>query len=226
MVQERSSTPEKQLLKLIEDPKGKSSGIKTNVVERRRWGLFSLSAWIGRISFFKGSVSKTFAARRFTDADIRFLNTVLLLCVFGVLLFVISNVYVSLTLLEKGPDINFEAQKSVAAAVRQESLLKVASFYLERVRQRDIFKIGEKIETAEEEEKGPKPPSGQTMEIAQHLKLVGISWSDDPDAMVEDTRALRTYFVKRGEAIGEFIVHAIFKDKIILRRGTEEVELK
>ena len=59
-----------------------------------------------------------------------------------------------------------------------------------------------------------------------HLKLVGISWSNNPDAMVEDTKALKTFFIKRGDMIGKFRVEAIFKDKIILSFEGEEVELR
>jgi hypothetical protein len=44
--------------------------------------------------------------------------------------------------------------------------------------------------------------------------------------MIEDTKALRTFFVKRGEMAGEAKVQAIFKDKVVLSVGTEEFELK
>ena len=46
------------------------------------------------------------------------------------------------------------------------------------------------------------------------------------DAMIEDTQALRTFFVKRGQMLGQVKVEAIFKDKIILSCDGEEAELR
>ena len=44
--------------------------------------------------------------------------------------------------------------------------------------------------------------------------------------MVEDTKSYKTFFVKRGDLIGEVKVEAIFKDKIILSYEGDEVELR
>ena len=71
-----------------------------------------------------------------------------------------------------------------------------------------------------------KPPSSGIIGVTQHLRLAGISWSDDPDAMIEDTRTKRTLFVKRGGMIGKIKVQAIFKDKVVLFYDGEEIELK
>ena len=66
----------------------------------------------------------------------------------------------------------------------------------------------------------------EVISAAQNFKLVGISWSNDPDAMIEDTKAKKTFFVKRGQMVGEFKVQAISRDKVILSYGQEEIELK
>jgi hypothetical protein len=44
--------------------------------------------------------------------------------------------------------------------------------------------------------------------------------------MIEDTKELKTFFVKRGEMVGDAKVQAIFKDKVVLSLGKEEFELK
>ena len=71
-----------------------------------------------------------------------------------------------------------------------------------------------------------KTPSSKVADATQDLKLVGISWSNDPIAMIEDSKALRTFFVTRGQMIGEVRVQAIFKDKVVLSYGGEEIELR
>ena len=94
------------------------------------------------------------------------------------------------------------------------------------MRERDIFEIGYKPIEPPAVDEGDKLPSQKTLEATRNLNLVGISWSDDPDAMIEDTQALRTFFVKRGDYIGSIKVEAIFKEKVLLSVDGEEVELK
>ncbi|MCM8797134.1 MAG: hypothetical protein NC923_04565, partial [Candidatus Omnitrophica bacterium] len=104
-------------------------------------------------------------------------------------------------------------------------LKRSASYYSEKIRERDIFKMQTK-KTVSAAEALPKTPSSRIIEATQHLRLVGISWSNDPDAMIEDSKALRTFFIKRGQMIGEVKVQAIFKDKVILSYAGEEIELR
>ena len=99
---------------------------------------------------------------------------------------------------------------------------KTAAYYFEKVAQRDIFKMGPKPLPTEKQ----KVVSPVVTEATKNLKLVGISWSDNPDAMIEDTQAKRTFFLKRGQKIGKMKIQAIFRDKVILSYEDEEVILK
>ena len=71
-----------------------------------------------------------------------------------------------------------------------------------------------------------KVTSARILDATETLKLVGISWSNDPDAIIEDTKDTKTFFVKTGQKIGEVKVQAIFKDKVVLSYQGEETELK
>jgi type II secretory pathway component PulC len=67
----------------------------------------------------------------------------------------------------------------------------------------------------------------ETAEAIQNLALVGISWSSNPDAIVEDKSQQRTYFVKRGQMVGENVkVEAIFKDHVVVSFEDKEYELR
>ena len=124
--------------------------------------------------------------------------------------------------MKKNLNLEFKIAKSQHSIdSKVVSALKVASYYLEKIRARDIFKIGSK-----KKEEEIKVPSSKIIDATQNLKLVGISWSGDPDAMIEDTKALRTFFVKRGQMIGEVKVQAIFKDRVVLSYEGEELELR
>ena len=54
MAQERPSTPEKQLLNLIEDPK--EQDLSQKKIKRSSFSLFSLAALRGRFSFLLESI--------------------------------------------------------------------------------------------------------------------------------------------------------------------------
>lgn len=106
---------------------------------------------------------------------------------------------------------------------RERTVLKKLEHYLERVNQRDIFRMGATDRPENAIEAGP---SSKAVEATQNLRLVGISWSADPDAMVEDIKSLKTFFVKKGQVIGDVKVEAITKDRVILRYGQEQIELR
>jgi hypothetical protein len=227
MAQERPLTPEKQLLRLIEDQKTNTAGIqRLEAIKHRSLSLFSFGAWLGRFSFLKEAFKKWFHGTRPHQLDIKLINKVLALFIFILVIYFISNLFSSLINLKKTPYLEFKPQEGTGLASTQEPsfLKKAASYYFEKIRERDIFKMGAKKTTAQAT--SPKGPSSRIIEATQHLKLVGISWSNDPDAMIEDTKALRTFFVKRGQMIGEVKVQAIFKDKVVLAFGGEEIELR
>jgi type II secretory pathway component PulC len=134
----------------------------------------------------------------------------------------------SLVNLKRIPALEIKSPEGIKPlSFRENSVLKkVVSYYLEKVRERDIFKIGGKRTAASIESKEVKTPTSRIIEATENLKLVGISWSSDPDAMIEDAKAVRTFFVKVGQMIGEVKVQAIFKDRVILRYSGEEIDLR
>lgn len=225
MAQEGPLTPEKQLLRLIEKPEAKGVGVQINKIKHQGVRLFSFGALAGRFSFFKESIGKWVKGGGGHYFDNRILNRILIVLISLALVYFISDVSFSLARLGKKPDISVELKKSAEpAGLPGTSLLKAAAFYLEQVRGRNIFEMGDT--QPKEGEKTVQPSAEESLEASQSLKLVGIAWSDDPDAMIEDTKAMKTFFVKRGEMVGEFKVEAIFKNKVILTIGGEEIELR
>lgn len=227
MAQERFITPEKQLLRLIEDPQTNAASIQAQAIKHHSLSLFSFGAWLGRVSFLNEALKKWLCTIKLRQLDIKSVNKILGLLIFVLTVYFISNLFSSLVNLKKIPDYSeFKPQEGASFAGTQQPtfLKKAASYYFEKVRERNIFKMGAKRSaTTEGSHKGP---SLKITEATQHLKLVGISWSGDPDVMIEDTKALRTCFVKRGQMIGDIKVQAIFKDKVVLNYAGEEIELR
>ena len=226
MAQERPVTPERQLLKLIEDSKEKKGpGIKAREIKHRKLSLFSFGAWIGRLSFFRGVFRKRSAEASIYQLDIRILNRALFLSIVALAAYFIWSFSMSMMDLEKMPGLQFETGEATAplSSASTSVLKKSVSYYLDNVSRRNIFEMQARRSTINVVK---KEPSSKIARETEQLKLVGISWSADPVAMIEDGRSLKTFFVKRGQMVGNVKIEAIFKDKVVLSYEGEEIELR
>lgn len=144
------------------------------------------------------------------------------LFVFAVLLtlYYINGVSFSLNQIKNIDFGNFVPLKGAESVSNEAFLLKPFSFYLESVKKRDIFRMGRKPALEGE------VISSKAAEATQNLRVVGISWSEQPDAMIEDIKAGKTYFVKKGQMAGEFKVEAIYKDRVTLKSGMESIDIR
>jgi len=225
MLNEKPTTPEKQLLKLIEKPQDKGS-LRKAAVKYQGLSMFSLGALKGRLLFFKKKSRSAFGPEGLKGFDIRTLNTALKFFVLILSAYLIFDFVDSTNKLKKGIDLRPayarlpEDKPTVIGGIS-----KKAAYYLEKARQRDIFSMTKK--SASVMDLMRKATASSASEATKHLALVGISWSGDPDVMIEDTRDQRTFFLKKGQMIDNAIkVEAVFKDRVILSYGGEEVELR
>jgi len=231
MEPERNITPEKQLLKLIEDPNANDpKSLKARKIKRSGFSWLSWGALKGRFSFARSHSGRWIQSARALVLDIRWINAFLLVLAVLIGFFLLTGFFNSLAQLRKTPDFKTSINTNVSGAIgaTQSSFDMPFSKILVKIRARDIFKMKEEVRASKTvESSAPEvDPRAEIIEATKHLRLVGISWSDDPDAMIEDTKAARTFFVKQGEMIGRVRIEAIFRDKLILQYKGQEVELK
>lgn len=231
MAQERPSTPEKQLLDLIEDPKEQDLGQKK--IKRSSFSLVSLAALKGRLSFLLESIrSGSFLKRAFLS--IKGINKVLKICTALLFLYLIGNSTMSIIRLNEIPEFVTKNPRLSTGTSKAGFSTKNISDYLEGPRARNIFRFGDIQEEEQEEEELAEvaPPEEEALSkaelLSQQLNLVGIGWSDNPDVMLKNVDTGKMYFLKRGERIGGLIkVEAIFQDKVILTYDDgKELELR
>jgi len=225
MEQERPHTPEKQLLKLIED--SQEEHLSRKEIQQKGLRLFSLAALKGRLSFLSEKLKGGLTLKR-APLDIGGINQILKWCLVGLSFYLGGSFLMAMSHVEKTPDFDLDRSRPPVEIPEEISLLKKPSYYLEKPRSRDIFRFGEFNEMSQEE---VAPPGGRSSskieEAVTLLRLVGIGWSDDPDVMIEDTGIKQIYFLKRGQWIeGKIKVEAIFKDRVILSFEGEEAELR
>lgn len=92
-------------------------------------------------------------------------------------------------------------------------------YYAEKLNKRDIFKpIGQ-------ETVGQTGTSTTLGELASNLRLAGIIVDKQPQAIIEDTKLKKTYFLNKGDYIDEIKVEEILEGKVILSLNGEKVEL-
>lgn len=198
--------------------------IHTATIKHQGLGLFSVGVLKGRFSFFKHHFKGGFKFGDFAQLDIRLVNLVLQ-CIAGVLAFYFIFSLVSSTMsLRKGFTIKIATVEKEAKVSQTISFLKAASYYLEKARERDIFTMGTKKIS---QMVTGKSSISKITEETKDLRLVGISWSTDPDVMIEDTKNKRTLFLKKGQLIDNRVkLKAVFKDKVVLSYSGEEIELR
>lgn len=219
-------TPERQLLKLIEEPKAGVYNQKA-AIKYRSLKLFSVAVLKGRFYFFREKIKRIIAEWRQFRFDFKVFNHMLEFSIALLIIYVVSSFLLSVIHLKKmaKSEIKIEKVAKQPLELKLVSFLKAPSYYLAKARNRDIFRMG-KIKTEDTGVVIPEPLSSEIIELTKNLTIVGISWSGDPDILIEDTEEKRTYFLKRGQMIKGLKVEAIFKDRVILSYQGEEIELR
>ncbi len=98
--------------------------------------------------------------------------------------------------------------------------IKPYEFYSESVKKRPIF-------TSPDKQENYKQPAAKavTQDLLKDMVLLGIVSGENPQAIIEDKNTQKTYYLSKGQFIGEFQVTDIREGKIILDFNGQVVEL-
>jgi type II secretory pathway component PulC len=66
---------------------------------------------------------------------------------------------------------------------------------------------------------------GSSDGISEKLGLVGIITGDNPQAIVEDKKAQKTYYLNKGQSFNGYVVEVISEGKIVLDYGGRKISL-
>jgi len=130
---------------------------------------------------------------------------------------IVSFVYPWVGLKEiRLPAIPQEERQASAAQIISEP--KPYEFYQKELKRKQIFKT-----QYTQEEKSAVIPTD--IELTKEINLVGIISGDNPQAIIEDRRTQKTYYVAKGQFIGDYRVEDIREGKIILEFQGKRYEL-
>ncbi len=116
----------------------------------------------------------------------------------------------------KLPQIITENVSASNTELRQE--VKPFEFYLQGIKGRQIFSSPIVQETE-------RPPSNVNIDLIKDMTLVGVISGENLQAVVEDRKTHKTYYVTKGQFIGQFQVEDIEEGKIILNYNGQRLEL-
>ena len=234
MAEDKSVTPEQQLLKLIEGQKSGNAGDAPGPENKSKKAgvsaggfLKAPGALLAKLAFWKRRSKKRSLVKRTSPFGIREVNRALVVGAALLFVYVVFDAVASARNLQRPP--NFAPVKDAKTAAKEATVapLEEAFYFLQKVSSRDIFKEGKKEPVAPVQTAPTEVNLTESAEAVKNLALVGISWSSNPDAIIEDKSKQRTYFVKRGQEVGDGVkVEAIFKDHVVVTFEDREYELR
>lgn len=125
-----------------------------------------------------------------------------------------------------------ESNLSVASEIAEVSLpqeqlkteeepLKPYSYYSQEIGKKELFKAS--VLQGQEKELTSSAPT--IRDLSADLILLGIVLDNQPQAIIEDKKAKKSYFLYKGDVIGEMKVDEIMEGKVILSYQGEKIEL-
>lgn len=96
--------------------------------------------------------------------------------------------------------------------------IKPFEFYLEGVRDKQIFGTAVTAQAS-------IPPAAVGAAVAGSINLVGIISGENPQAVIEDKKTQKTYYVSKGQMAGDFLVEDIGEGKIVMNYLGQRFEL-
>ncbi|MCA9408493.1 MAG: hypothetical protein KC733_07375, partial [Candidatus Omnitrophica bacterium] len=150
------------------------------------------------------------------------------ICVFFFFLFMLWEFKEGIENLSQ--KINLGGVGRAARAVDEDNLIPDPtrlSKYLVNVKKRNIFQPWEppEVKNIVEVTEKNKTIANKT----ENLRLVGLSWFDHVDtasAMIEDIEKQVTYFLQKGEKVGDIVVKTIYADSVELGYDNEEIIIR
>ena len=205
-------TPEEKLLKIIENPQTSKEMASRPASKGAGVSVKPPAGFLKRLNI-EADISKYLTLRTANRGMV-------VLCVIATVIFITSYVTLGSSLNKRYDKVAEEATMSDISAKKIFIPEERFSEIVQAAKARNMF-TALPISAAAQ--------AAAPVEVVQtitNLKLVGILWSDSPQAMIEDSQEKKTYLVGGGEQIGQFKVDSIARNKVVLSREGQTWELR
>ena len=107
------------------------------------------------------------------------------------------------------------------AYIPEELKAKPFSYYAGLIAKKDLFKM-----TLEVKKETPKAlMQAGPLELLNNYSLSGVVSGESPQAIIEDKKSRKAYFLNKGQYLGEFRIEDIMEGKVILDFNGQKFEL-
>jgi len=210
----KEPTAEQQLLSLIEgQDKGKEAAANSaNATSKplpkvsRKAPLFASELLKGKLAFAQDSFKGLFRSRDM-DQSLSLVNNLLIACISVIFIYLAIEIMSKPKRIEDVSEL-LSIRKQIEEKAVGMPVAKEISYYLDKIKNRDIFKPKPKEEEVKPVELAPEPKISRAQEVIADLRLVGIA--------AGETEA-ESYVMK---------VKEILPNKVILSDGKESVDLQ
>ena len=204
-------TPEERLLKIIESPGIQKAKVYFSA-KAKAINIKTLAAWFKGLRLDKNIIKKI---------DLRLANKMAASLCGVITLFLLFDFF------RVGVNLKSRFEKMLQAsqsAIKEETRVALPNINLEEVlaqaKRRNVFTFLSAPAKAE----ASLPPN--IAEIISNFKLVGIIWSNSPQAMIENAKEQRTFLLSQGEQLGQIKIKKIFQNKVVIEVEGQEQELR
>lgn len=207
---EEKITPEEKLLKIIETPNLEKRKIPLSDIKPLA-NLKSIKSLVANFKFNKEMLKKF-------DLGVA-IKLGIFLCVAFTLFWIFDFVRNGMILKKRFNQLMAESSDASNVKKNLPDLNVDMNALSSQIRSRNIFSL--------------LPTRAQAGELVTEVpvaitnfKLVGIMWSDNPQAMIEDSKEQKTYLLSAGEQLGQVKVKRILRDKVVIGKDEQEWELR
>lgn len=202
-------TPEERLLKIIENPNTQKRPVPL-AAKVSSLGSGAIKDWLSGIRADKNLLKRI---------NLSLINkTVAVICVIVTLIWIFDFARSGIAMAKRFKKVSSGEYPAASEESKRPKIDVTLDEAATQAKRRNVFTF---LPTKEEEASAVN--IGPTL---SNFKLVGILWSDNPQAMIENSKEQRTYFVSKGDKIGDLDVKNILKDKVMLGKDDQEWELR
>lgn len=216
----RDFSPEEKLLRLIKGPGKKDvDRDKLEVKAALPAGTNSASSYYkgaGRDGAKQASLGISFKIMGISTKNVNPFLVIVLIALLGY--FLVDLVYSPYS--KKEVDIAIQPDKEAVETKEKDapSSVEPYTYYTSEVEGRNIF-------LPQESEVSPVQTGPTVEEISANLSLIGIIAGDKPQAIIEEKKAGKSYFLYKGGSVGQSKVIDILEDKVVMEYQGQTFEL-
>ena len=218
---DKNMTPEEKLLKIIEGPVPEKAA-SPRIIGGKPAG-FSFDTLIGQVKAFRLNFD---SLKNFDLAKIN--KAAVVLCAVSTVFLLFYFVREGFAFRDRFNKVKADALLLTSKEEARPSLDMNISDLMASAAKRNIFtsSLQSGMGSTQEVDSEPAVSAEAAEASGVNLKLVGIIWSDNPQAMLEDSKEQKTYLVSAGDSIGALKVNKILSNKVIIGKGEKEWELR